>query len=146
MNYHSFVVKSGINFGMDYCIYRDSPEKVHSELCVRVVDAVSPSELTRVDADSLDATLRPEQLPYRSHHSNYCLVPPMPHPEGQHSAHGTETFKCGDASTGYYFDNLSWKTLSTITRVMPVRFHLSNNIDFLWCLSRVLVLFLRRML
>eukprot|EP01033_Poteriospumella_lacustris_P007381 gene7381-5312_t len=43
----------------------------------------------------------------------------MPHPEGQHSAHGAETSTRTDASAGYYFDNLSWKTLSTITRVMP---------------------------
>lgn len=119
----SFVVKSGINFGMDYCVYRDSPDKVHSELCVRVVDAISKSELTKIDDDSASAAVRPERLPYRSYHSDYCLVPPMPHPEGRHSLASGESMTGGDLSPaeGYYFDNLSWKTLSTITRVMPVR-------------------------
>jgi tRNA splicing endonuclease len=34
-----FVVRSGLNFGMDYGVYRLNPSKCHSEICVQVIDA-----------------------------------------------------------------------------------------------------------
>ena len=36
-----FIVKSGLNFGLDYTIYRDSPLVCHSEMCAYAIDAVS---------------------------------------------------------------------------------------------------------
>jgi hypothetical protein len=36
----SYVVKSGINFGVDYCLYQRSPSECHSEICITVVDAL----------------------------------------------------------------------------------------------------------
>lgn len=59
-----FVVRLGMNFGMDYSIYRLSPTKCHSEICVQVIDARKSGE----DIDPL----------------------------------------------------LSWRNISTLTRVMPV--------------------------
>ena len=36
----SYVVKAGINFGVDYCLYQRSPSECHSEICITVVDAL----------------------------------------------------------------------------------------------------------
>eukprot|EP01041_Mallomonas_annulata_P000067 gene67-78_t len=37
-----FIVKTGINFGMDFTVYRSLPSLCHSELCVLVLDATKP--------------------------------------------------------------------------------------------------------
>ena len=36
-----FVVKTGTNFGADFCVYRTLPSHCHSEYCVAIVDGVS---------------------------------------------------------------------------------------------------------
>lgn len=60
----AFTLRSGINFGMDYCLYRDHPSRCHAEFCVQVVDAriaqaagAGPTELFyRTAAESSTAT------------------------------------------------------------------------------------------
>ena len=37
---NSYVVRPGINFGVDYCLYQRSPSECHSEICITVVDAL----------------------------------------------------------------------------------------------------------
>ena len=39
----SYVVRTGINFGVDYCIYHTLPSLCHSEMCVTVIDATKDS-------------------------------------------------------------------------------------------------------
>ncbi len=43
-----FVVRSGMNFGMDYSVYRLLPNKCHSEFCVQVVDARSNCNISQM--------------------------------------------------------------------------------------------------
>lgn len=109
-----FVVKSGINFGMDYCIYRDSPDKVHSEMCIRVVDAISTPKI--IANEYYEQELR--QLPYRSYMASCKLQSPTSSDRKVTMENLTEQSEhvAGD----YYYDHMSWKALSTITRVMPV--------------------------
>eukprot|EP01032_Pedospumella_encystans_P014098 gene14098-16210_t len=38
-----YVVRTGINFGVDYCIYHTLPSLCHSEMCVTVIDATKDS-------------------------------------------------------------------------------------------------------
>jgi len=37
---NSYVVKSVINFGVDYCLYQRSPDVCHSEICITVINAL----------------------------------------------------------------------------------------------------------
>ncbi len=37
----SYVVKSGIHYGVDYTVYRSHPSMCHSEMCVLVVDSLA---------------------------------------------------------------------------------------------------------
>merc|ERR1712196_753458 len=40
-----FVVKAGLNFGVDFTIYRTLPSHCHSELCVYIVNALDPLKI-----------------------------------------------------------------------------------------------------
>ena len=46
----NFVVRTGINFGVDYTVYRTLPQQCHSEYCVLAVD--NTQSLFRQDKDS----------------------------------------------------------------------------------------------
>lgn len=41
-----FIVKTAINFGMDYCAYRSHPKECHSEFCVRVFNSMSAERIS----------------------------------------------------------------------------------------------------
>jgi hypothetical protein len=45
-----YVVKTGVNFGVDYCIYNALPSECHSEMCVTIVDAWQDSTLSTTTA------------------------------------------------------------------------------------------------
>ena len=36
-----FIIKTGIYFGVDYCLYRFLPSECHSEICILIIDATS---------------------------------------------------------------------------------------------------------
>lgn len=50
----SYVVKAGINFGVDYCLYQRSPSECHSEICITVVDALLDGGVVLHDGDEAD--------------------------------------------------------------------------------------------
>jgi tRNA-intron lyase len=37
-----YVVKTGVHYGIDFAVYRTTPNRCHSEICAMVVDATSP--------------------------------------------------------------------------------------------------------
>lgn len=74
-----FIVKSGLNFGMDYSVYRNLPRYCHSEFCIKIMHSF---ERVEKDSKSID-----KQFKY---------------------IHTTK-------------ENFTWKELSALTRVMPVR-------------------------
>ncbi len=82
----SYVVRTGINFGVDYCIYHTLPSLCHSEMCVTVIDA------TKDSANSL----------------NVC------------------TDSVGVVKED--LNQLNWRHITTLTRVIPVLNTLINYI------------------
>jgi hypothetical protein len=86
---------------MDYCLYKDLPSKVHSETCVHVLPALDPCVLTDADGD-------------------------------QTSSEVIEGFyRRAQASVDSKDDALRWRQISSLTRVMPVRF---NTVIYIYIL------------
>lgn len=102
-----FVIKTGINFGMDYVLYRAGPDKVHSEMCIRVIDAVSP---VPIQAHPTEVSL---QTAYRNSQTKYTL-----NQGAQRAKHSSNS---SSASAIAVEESISWRSLTTATRVMPVR-------------------------
>lgn len=84
-----WVIRHGFNYGMDYCFYRDLPGIVHSELCVRIIDSISKPTIIRADSQS-----NQYDMAYRQSNCAWKIVQE-------------------EKST------ISWRNLSTITRIMP---------------------------
>ena len=89
-------MKTGANFGVDYCAYQGPPSTCHSEMCITVIDAT-----VRRGSGSKSSTGR------RSNSSNSS--------SGGSSSSGTTTTirTCND--------RLNWRHVAALTRVMPVR-------------------------
>lgn len=49
-----FVVRSGINFGVDYTVYQSLPHLCHSEYCVSVVDCSHTGIMRNHDTAAVD--------------------------------------------------------------------------------------------
>lgn len=84
-----WIIRNGFNFGMDYCLYRDLPGNVHSEICVRVINSISKLVITQSN-DQLNQS----DLSYRRSECAWKTVQ--------------------DEETAF-----TWRNLSTITRIMP---------------------------
>jgi tRNA splicing endonuclease len=86
----SFIIRSGINFGVDFCLYRDLPLRCHSEFCVLVVDS-------QQEPNSMD-------LSQKRHEAEDELF------FRQHRVDSTREDTSG---------LLGWRQVSSLTRVMP---------------------------
>jgi hypothetical protein len=95
--YLRYIVKNGINFGMDYCLYRDTPDRIHSEMCCRVINEMKTVSYQSIPTDEL-------VLPYRTTTQSYMPV----------------SLLSSSTSSSSMENVLSWRSLSTLTRVMPV--------------------------
>lgn len=97
----SYVIRTGLNFGVDYCAYQSLPSECHSEMCITVVDAL------------------------RAHEYKQIM---MTQGSGSASVHNPASQAC-------WMDELGWRHVTTLTRLIPVR----TNCTFLctpcicWC-------------
>lgn len=91
----SYVIRTGLNFGADYCAYQSLPSECHSEMCVTVVDAVRAND--KITSSEM---------------SNGALC--TGNSESSVCAEGTN-------SLGTRMDELEWKHVTTLTRLIPVR-------------------------
>jgi hypothetical protein len=86
-----YVVRTGINFGVDYCVYHALPSQCHSEMCVTVVDAWGDRRQgTAQGGDTCSSS----------------------------SAAACPAGKVNTAPAR--MDELSWRHVTTLTRVIPV--------------------------
>ena len=100
------VVRTGMNFGVDYAVYRDSPLRCHAELCVLVADALSlyPPD----GAVGVEGTEKSE-------------IGAGAGAGSSSSGSGTSGISRPAVSNGLlHGDALSWRHLSTLTRLVPV--------------------------
>jgi hypothetical protein len=152
----SYVVKTGMNFGADYCIYHTLQANCHSEMCVTVVDATAydtpppslppPSVASAINVSATAAA--PSPVPSSSSSSSsYSLsststvvAAPLPPAEvctakDRSNAAAVHVKEEGEPPTKELQEEpeekrqiktirpeerLSWRHVSTLTRVAPV--------------------------
>lgn len=88
-------MRTGINFGVDYCVYHALPSQCHSEMCVTVVDAWGQGNpVHEAQVQGADSTTSPDAA---------CSA------------------RSGKVNTApARMDELSWRHVTTLTRVIPV--------------------------
>ncbi|KAJ1397734.1 hypothetical protein B484DRAFT_406883 [Ochromonadaceae sp. CCMP2298] len=86
-----YVIRSGVNFGTDLCLYRTLPSLCHSEMCVTIVDARRGGGYAGVGGGIVGGGSRSRGG----------------------GGSGSEDGGCGGSGV------LSWRSLGTLTRVIP---------------------------
>jgi hypothetical protein len=151
----SYVVKTGMNFGADYCIYHTLQANCHSEMCVTVVDATAydtappslppPSVASAINVFATAAAV-PSPVPsspsssYSLSSSSTVVAAPLPPAEvcttkDRPNAAAVHIKEEGEPPTKELKqepeekrqiqtlspeERLSWRHVSTLTRVAPV--------------------------
>jgi hypothetical protein len=86
-----FIIKTGIYFGVDYCLYRSLPSECHSEICILIIDATS------------------DNIPITNNNTN----------NNTNNDGNTNNSKTNETSISNP-SQLDWKQIASMTRVMPV--------------------------
>ena len=117
----SYVVKTGLNFGVDYCIYHGLPSEYHSEMCVTVVDATGGSVSCGYSALGGICIAEAEQQ-QGVQVNNSCLNNNSTAVDGRDDNDGgAAAANIINARSVPQEELLSWRHISTLTRVVPVR-------------------------
>ena len=95
----SYIVRTGINFGVDYCVYHALPSVCHSEMCVTVMDAWSSGRPCIEQSNTTTSATTDTDTTTGSSSSSVVWQ---------------------DQTSAARMDKLSWRHVTTLTRVIPV--------------------------
>lgn len=107
-------MKSGVNYGVDYTVYRGSPFSCHSEYCVVVVDNTSVGNINNTNnASGTDVELDDKACHDANDFGQAVSMSDI-------SNHFSSSNGTSDASAPVDSSQLSWHRIMALSRVMPV--------------------------